>query len=95
MDCKLDKNLTGECKYAISGIHSLWVLNIDDFQVYEFRDDKLYSEIYIDNIYIKGNGTNYRLLTNPSLLKSLRMVATHKNLQLIYQSLIQKYRLKY
>lgn len=54
MDCKLNKNLTGECKYSISGIHSLWVLNIDDFQVYEFRDDKLYSEIYIDNIYIKG-----------------------------------------
>lgn len=54
MDCKLDKNLTGECKYAISGIHSLWVLNIDDFQVYEFQNDKLYSEIYIDNIYIKG-----------------------------------------
>lgn len=54
MDCKLNKDLTGDCKYAISGIHSLWVLNIDDFQVYEFRDDKLYSEIYIDNIYIKG-----------------------------------------
>ena len=47
-------SLTGDCKYSISGIHSLWVLNIDDFQVYEFRDDKLYSEIYIDNIYIKG-----------------------------------------
>lgn len=54
MDCKLNKDLTGDCKYSISGIHSLWVLNIDDFQVYEFRDDKLYSEIYIDNIYIKG-----------------------------------------
>lgn len=54
MDCKLNKDLTGECKYAISGIHSLWVLNIDDFQVYEFMNDKLYSEIYIDNIYIKG-----------------------------------------
>lgn len=54
MDCKLNKDLTGICDYAISGIHSLWVLNIDDFQVYEFRNDKLYSEIYIDNIYIKG-----------------------------------------
>ena len=54
MDCKLNKDLTGICDYSISGIHSLWVLNIDDFQVYEFRDDKLYSEIYIDNIYIKG-----------------------------------------
>lgn len=54
MDCKLNKDLTGDCKYSISGIHSLWVLNIDDFQVYEFRDDKLYSEIYIDNIYTKG-----------------------------------------
>lgn len=54
MNCKLNKDLTGDCKYSISGIHSLWVLNIDDFQVYEFRNDKLYSEIYIDNIYIKG-----------------------------------------
>lgn len=54
MNCKLNKDLTGDCKYSISGIHSLWVLNIDDFQVYEFRNDKLYSEIYVDNIFIKG-----------------------------------------
>ena len=54
MDCKLNKDLTGGCKYSISGIHSLWVLNIDDFQIYEFMDDKLYSEIYINNIYTKG-----------------------------------------
>lgn len=54
MNCKLNKDLTGDCKYSISGIHSLWVLNIDDFQVYEFQNDKLYSEIYVDNIYIKG-----------------------------------------
>lgn len=54
MDCKLNKDLTGDCKYSISGIHSLWILNIDDFQVYEFRGDKLFSEAYVENIYIKG-----------------------------------------
>lgn len=54
MDCKLNKDLIGSCNYSVAGINKLWVLNIDDFQVYEFKDDKLYSEIYVENIYIKG-----------------------------------------
>ena len=54
MDCKLNKDLIGSCNYSVAGINKLWVLNIDDFQVYEFKNDGLYSEVYVENIYIKG-----------------------------------------
>ena len=54
MDCKLNKDLIGSCNYSVAGINKLWVLNIDDFQVYEFKNDGLYSEVYVENIYIKS-----------------------------------------
>ena len=96
MNCKLNKDLTGDCKYSISGIHSLWILNIDDFQVYEFRNDKLYSEIYVDNIYIKGKWYELQTIDDSKFTEKFANGGyTHRNLPLIYQNLIRKYRLKY
>lgn len=55
MNCKNEKDLITGCNYSIGGIHSIWILDINDFDGYVFNNDSLYDSMYVDNIYVKGN----------------------------------------
>ena len=55
MNCKNERDLITGCNYSIGGIHSIWILDIDYFDGYKFKDDSLYDEMYVDDIYVKGD----------------------------------------
>lgn len=51
MAYKLTKGINSLTEYNLGGISHIWLLNIDDFITYKFKDDDLYSSSYVDAIY--------------------------------------------
>ncbi len=50
MTCRLLKNIKHTCEYDAGGITSIYLLDIRDFVSYTFREDKLYTEGYVESI---------------------------------------------
>lgn len=50
MSCFLVRNIKHTCEYNAGGIASIFLLDIRDFVSYTFREDKLYTECYVENI---------------------------------------------
>lgn len=50
MSCFLTRNIKHTCEYNAGGIVSIFLLDIRDFVSYTFREDKLYTECYVENI---------------------------------------------
>lgn len=54
MSCFLTRNIKHTCEYNAGGIASIFLLDIRDFISYVFKDDKLFSECFIEKIKIKS-----------------------------------------
>lgn len=44
------KNIKHTCEYNAGGVASIYLLDIKDFISYTFRDDKLFTECFVENI---------------------------------------------
>ncbi|PXV69243.1 hypothetical protein CLV62_101512 [Dysgonomonas alginatilytica] len=51
MAYKLTRGIDNLTEYNLGGISHIWLLNIDDFIAYQFRDDSLYNSGYVDAVY--------------------------------------------
>ncbi len=51
MAYKLTKGIDSPTNYNLGGISNIWLLNIDDFITYKFKDDALHNTSYVDAIY--------------------------------------------
>ena len=51
MAYKLTKGINSLNEYNLGGISHIWLLNIDDFITYKFKDDGLHNSNYVDAIY--------------------------------------------
>lgn len=51
MAYKLTKGIDNVPEYNLGGMSNIWLLNIDDFKAYQFRDDSLYNSGYVDEVY--------------------------------------------
>ena len=54
MAYKLTKGIDNLTEYNLGGISHIWLLNIDDFITYKFKDDGLHNSNYVDAIYKKN-----------------------------------------
>lgn len=50
MSCKLTKNIKHNCEYNAGGILSIYLLDIRDFIAYQFKDDKLFNQCFVEAI---------------------------------------------
>lgn len=48
---KLTNGIDNLPEYNLGGISNIWLLNIDDFTAYLFRDDSLYNSGYVEDVY--------------------------------------------
>lgn len=55
MGCKLTQNIQHSCEYNPGGISAVYLLDINDFERYTFKDDGLYDSCYVENILKKDN----------------------------------------
>lgn len=51
MAYKLTQGIDSLTEYNLGGISHIWLLNIDDFITYKFKDDGLHNSSYVDAIY--------------------------------------------
>lgn len=51
MAYKLTNGIDNLTEYNLGGISHIWLLNIDDFITYKFKDDALHNSSYVDAIY--------------------------------------------
>lgn len=51
MAYKLTKGINNIEEYNLGGISNIWLLNIDDFIAYQFKDDSLHNSGYVDALY--------------------------------------------
>lgn len=51
MAYKLTKGIDSLAEYNLGGISHIWLLNIDDFISYRFKDDGLHNSSYVEAIY--------------------------------------------
>lgn len=54
MAYKLTRGIDNLTEYNLGGISHIWLLNIDDFISYKFKDDSLYNSNYVDAIHKKN-----------------------------------------
>lgn len=52
MSCRLLKNIKHNCEYNAGGILSIYLLDIRDFIAYQFKDDKLFNQCFVEAIKI-------------------------------------------
>ena len=55
MSCYLTRNIKHSCEYNSGGIASIFLLDIRDFVSYIFRDDKDFTECYVEEIIAVSN----------------------------------------
>lgn len=55
MSCRLIQNIKHSCGYNPGGISEIYLLDIRDFVSYEFKDDKLYDQCFVDSIKISAS----------------------------------------
>lgn len=60
MSCRLLKNIKHNCEYNAGGIINIFLVDIQDFIAYVFKDDKLYNQCFVESIKITAQ--NYILL---------------------------------
>lgn len=54
MECRIGNKISS-CDYAPQGISKIWLLDYDDFESLQFKDDKLYNSNRVAKIYRNGN----------------------------------------
>jgi len=50
MNCQLFKNIKASCLYNPGGISRIYLLDMQDFITYRFKEDKLYQKSYVEAI---------------------------------------------
>lgn len=61
MTCRLIQNIKHSCEYNPGGITEIYLLGIDNFSSYLFKDNSLFDSCYVDRVLKKENSKYVRL----------------------------------
>lgn len=71
MAYKLTNGINNLTEYNLGGISHIWLLNIDDFISYRFKDDGLHNSSYVDAIYKENTFLELGSVEETNLKESL------------------------